>query len=527
MQQLAEHLQCPVCLQLYRDPVLLTTCGHCLCQQCAAQQIDAMQLAAHPTVAFACPLCREMTPIPNGVASLTRIHDLRNMADHLRQHGPAPQTPVEGPTLQTVVEGLPCGVCEGRPATCGCRQCEALLCQPCHAKHHVGVLSRHAVTDVETYQRAAQRAKLVCAEHDERLKLYCPKCVQLVCTVCGFGKHKDHSCKPMEDAGECLPAVADTEQALEAVAAEMDRLHALLQAAETSVEEDGLGYEAECQRAFDAFLLAIRSHTQQCRQLVRVQRTAIEELQQRVRDLVAKLPGARVEFPERLELHCQVCALAKEVQKLEVTTPVRLRATPDAPLSSNETSLALVLPQLPATASGATHRFCCDLGGAYFASLIPEFHPEPTFLGLHCTHENRRCRKVGASNACVLAVAKEGFMAGQPQFTVHVINPGVNLLVGVAVANAPRTGQPYWHGLFLQHANGYIASQNEFQRQLTTAKCFPAGSKVRMRLDFEKGTASYEVDGRALGLAPCRLPPGPLYPAIVFYYDGSEVEFVQ
>eukprot|EP00667_Euglena_gracilis_P029205 EG_transcript_38329 len=42
----------------------------------------------------------------------------------------------------------------------------------------------------ETYQRAAQRAKLVCAEHDERLKLYCPKCVQLVCTVCGFGKHK-------------------------------------------------------------------------------------------------------------------------------------------------------------------------------------------------------------------------------------------------------------------------------------------------------------------------------------------------
>eukprot|EP00667_Euglena_gracilis_P015976 EG_transcript_16656 len=47
-------------------------------------------------------------------------------------------------------------------------------------------------------------------------------------------------------------------------------------------------------RAFDAFLLAIRSRTQECRKLARVQRTAIEELQQRVRDLVAKLPGARV-----------------------------------------------------------------------------------------------------------------------------------------------------------------------------------------------------------------------------------------
>eukprot|EP00667_Euglena_gracilis_P007606 EG_transcript_7685 len=464
-----------------------------------------------------------MTPIPNGVASLTRIHDLRNVADQLRQHGPAPQAANEGPAPQAAVEGPPCGVCEGRPATYGCRQCEVLLCQPCHAKHHVGGLSRHVVTDVDTYQRAAQRAKLVCAEHDERLKLYCSKCVQLVCTVCGFGKHKDHGCKPMEDAGECLPAVADAEQALEVVATEMDRLHALLQAAETSVEEDGRGYEANCQRAFDAFLLAIRSRTQESRQLVRVQRTAIEELQQRVRDLVAKLPGARVELPQRLELHCQVSALAKEVQTLEVTTPVRLRATPEAPPSSSGMALALALPQLPAPASGATtHR--CDLRGAYFSPPIPQFQPEPPVIGLHYSHENRRCRKVGGGNGYVLALAKEGFTAGQPQFTVHVVNPGVNLMVGVAVANAPRTGL---HGLFLQHCNGYVYSQNNFGQQFTTANCFPAGSNVTMRLDFATGTASYEVDGRALGLAPCRLPPGPLYPAVVFQYDGTEVEFVQ
>eukprot|EP00667_Euglena_gracilis_P029732 EG_transcript_39793 len=148
-QALAEHLQCPVCLELYRDPVLLTTCGHSLCQQCAAQQIDAMPPAARPAVAFACPLCREMTPIPNGVASLKRNHDLRNVADQLRQPGPTQQMPMEGPTPQAALDGPPCGVCAGRPAMYGCRQCEALLCQPCHAKHHVGVLSRHAVTDVE------------------------------------------------------------------------------------------------------------------------------------------------------------------------------------------------------------------------------------------------------------------------------------------------------------------------------------------------------------------------------------------
>eukprot|EP00667_Euglena_gracilis_P010858 EG_transcript_11060 len=478
-QALAKHLQCPVCLQLYRDPVLLTTCGHSLCQQCAAQQINVMQPAAHPTAAFACPLCREMTPIPNGVASLTRNHDLRNVADQLRQHGPAPQAAnegpapgeaVEGPTLQAAGEGPPCGVCE--------------------------------VQQQDTYQRAAQRAKLVCAEHEERLKLYCPKCVQLVCTVCGFGKHKDHSCTPMEDAAQHLPAMVVMELALKEVTAEMDRLYTLLQAAEASVEEDGPGYEAECQRAFDAFLLAIRSRTQECRKLARVQRTAIEELQQRVRDLVAKLPGARVKLPERLELHCQVIALGKEVQTLEVTTPVRLRATPDAPPSSSGAALALAIPQLPSPASGATHRFRCDLRGAFFPPHIPQFHPEPTVVGLHYSHENRRCRKVGGGLGWVMAVAKEGFTLGQPRFTVHVVNPSANFLVGVAVANAPRTGEPYWHGLFLQHCDGYIASQNKFHQPLTTPNCLPAGSKVTMRLDFEKGTASYEVDGRALGRAP-------------------------
>eukprot|EP00667_Euglena_gracilis_P026967 EG_transcript_32924 len=194
-QALADQLQCPVCLELYRDPVLLA-CGHSLCQQCATQQIDKLtidkQPPAGPTPAvFACPLCRELTPVPDGAGSLKKNHVLRNVVDQLPQLRQPPETTAEGPT---------CGICEERPAVYGCQKCEAVLCQPCHTKHHVGVLLRHAITDVDTYQRAAQRAKLVCAEHDERLKLFCPKCVQLVCTVCGFGKHKDHSCKPMEEA---------------------------------------------------------------------------------------------------------------------------------------------------------------------------------------------------------------------------------------------------------------------------------------------------------------------------------------
>eukprot|EP00667_Euglena_gracilis_P031148 EG_transcript_44502 len=110
-----------------------------------------------------------------------------------------------------------------------------------------------------------------------------------------------------------------------------------------------------------------------------------------------------------------------------------LPARPAAlPLSSSGTALALAIPQLPAPASGATHR--CDLRGPYFSPHIPEFQPEPPVAGLHYSHGNRRCRKAGNSSTYVLAVAKEGFTSGQPQFTVHVVNPA-NLMIGVAVAN--------------------------------------------------------------------------------------------
>eukprot|EP00667_Euglena_gracilis_P014885 EG_transcript_15441 len=181
---------------------------------------------------------------------------------------------------------------------------------------------------------------------------------------------------------------------------------------------------------------------------------------------------------------------------------------------------ALVLPVLPAPAAGST-RSCLPR----ILYTVPEFNPEPPVTGLECSCNNRRCcSKVGA-DGWVSMVAKEGFTTGHQQFTVHLINAATHLSVGVATANAPRTGNPYYHGLFLNVFNGYIVSLNNFQQGWTTGP-LPAGSHVTMHVDFTAGTASYTVDGRDLGNAPCPLPPGPLYPAVLFYRGGQEVEFV-
>eukprot|EP00667_Euglena_gracilis_P029247 EG_transcript_38409 len=142
--------------------------------------------------------------------------------------------------------------------------------------------------------------------------------------------------------------------------------------------------------------------------------------------------------------------------------------------------------------------------------LVPEFRPDPALTALTYSQDHRRCRYSGEyffwKNA---AVANEGFTAGRQQFTVPYI--------GVAVANAPRAGREMLRqGVFLEW-DGTIYTPECSGRSYTTAKPFRAGSRVTMRLDFDRGTASYEVDGVDLGMVKgLILPEGPLYPAVVF-----------
>eukprot|EP00667_Euglena_gracilis_P014777 EG_transcript_15331 len=147
--------------------------------------------------------------------------------------------------------------------------------------------------------------------------------------------------------------------------------------------------------------------------------------------------------------------------------------------------------------------------------LVPEFCPDPAIPKLEYSHDNRRCRYTGEKTDILSAVASCGFTSGRQQFTVLVETE--LLYIGVAMANAPRTGrEALWQGVFLFCKDGGVYTQNGYG-QLYIAKSFKAGSRVTMRLDFDKGTASYEVDGVDLGVVQgLTLPKGPLYPAVVF-----------
>eukprot|EP00667_Euglena_gracilis_P020060 EG_transcript_21629 len=127
--------------------------------------------------------------------------------------------------------------------------------------------------------------------------------------------------------------------------------------------------------------------------------------------------------------------------------------------------------------------------------LAPEFQTDPTVLGLAYSHDNRRCQYTGGILGYMYAVAREGFTSGYEQFTVHVIETGWQLSIGVAVANATRnryaTNQ---QGVFLDGHAGNVSAPGMNKERYAAGNTFRAGSQVTMRLDFDNRTAAYEVD---------------------------------
>ena len=63
MKSIITSLECPVCLQLYSKPRVLTSCGHSICTLCIEK------LSSVPSV-IECPICKEHTHY----ASVEDIH---------------------------------------------------------------------------------------------------------------------------------------------------------------------------------------------------------------------------------------------------------------------------------------------------------------------------------------------------------------------------------------------------------------------------------------------------------------------
>lgn len=231
MDTLESELTCPICLELFDDPLLLP-CAHSLCFGCA-HRVLVSHCAASESVqsisAFQCPTCRYVISLSpqRGLEGLKRNVTLQNIIDRIQRAsssaGP-PNSPSEeagGDRLALVPvsaaamsrpgtppEPVRCQFCEQEPpqeAVKTCVTCEVSYCEECLRATHPNKKPFTGHRLIEPLPDSHLRG-LQCLEHEEeKVNVYCVTDDQLICSLCKLvGRHKDHQVAALSDRYEKL-----------------------------------------------------------------------------------------------------------------------------------------------------------------------------------------------------------------------------------------------------------------------------------------------------------------------------------
>ncbi|CAG5990731.1 unnamed protein product [Menidia menidia] len=168
LEELQTELTCPVCLELFRDPVILE-CGHHFCQVCIVQcwEAKADELSS-------CPKCRK------SCARRLRPNSLLcNVVDSVRR-------------VRAMDEAAAAG---GGPS--GWENCAS---PEVAEEREPGSSMSSVASSVGHWPHFGMD---MCEEHEEKLKLYCEDDQLPICLVCGMSRdHKTHNVIPITEAFE-------------------------------------------------------------------------------------------------------------------------------------------------------------------------------------------------------------------------------------------------------------------------------------------------------------------------------------
>ncbi|KAM4664249.1 putative E3 ubiquitin-protein ligase MID2 [Discoglossus pictus] len=214
METLESELTCPICLELFEDPLLLP-CAHSLCFTCAHRILVsgcASSESVEPVPVFQCPTCRYVISLNHrGLEGLKRNITLQNIIDRFQKASlSVPNSPSDDhrervyksiPIMAS--ERIPCQFCEVDPprdAVKTCITCEVSYCDRCLRATHPNKKPFTSHRLVEPIPDAHFRG-LVCLEHEnEKVNMYCTSDDQLICALCKLvGRHREHQVASLSD----------------------------------------------------------------------------------------------------------------------------------------------------------------------------------------------------------------------------------------------------------------------------------------------------------------------------------------
>lgn len=186
MDSSKESLHCPVCQDVFTDPVTLP-CGHDFCLSCIQ---TVWETDDSNEVPLFCPECRVLLA-PDLTLEINASLQAKVMDKT--------STPTAAPCRKSKISTINCDHCIETPSVAvrTCLTCDASLCQA-HALLHQqrSALREHTVVEV-----TEDPLSLKCREHREELKLFCMEEKTPVCCLCVLvGEHKNHKASQLHEA---------------------------------------------------------------------------------------------------------------------------------------------------------------------------------------------------------------------------------------------------------------------------------------------------------------------------------------
>nr|XP_056723672.1 E3 ubiquitin-protein ligase TRIM7-like [Euleptes europaea] len=191
--ELREEASCSVCLDFFRDPVMIPECGHSFCRDCLTRS-----WGAPGDKASCCPQCRGRAQ----EGTLQQNRQLANLVGIAQKF-----TLQEGKEAGEKGARGKGGICEKHqePLRFFCKEDQAPLCGVCsrseeHQDHQVVPLEEAAQ---EKRALVAARKGRICQKYQEPLNLFCKNDEALICVACDRSEeHRDHETLPLEEASQ-------------------------------------------------------------------------------------------------------------------------------------------------------------------------------------------------------------------------------------------------------------------------------------------------------------------------------------
>ncbi|XP_041480227.1 E3 ubiquitin-protein ligase TRIM71-like [Lytechinus variegatus] len=185
------NLICPLCLDIFVEATILTSCGHTFCRRCLKKYDLTHQDLDH----MVCPLCREITKL-----SANRVDDLRL---NVSINGCVDDYHTKCGGMNAVLEKCQkCTACKSlKDAVSFCRTCNYYMCNEClHCHQHLTVVFEGheilSMDDVIEGKVSIGHLFEKCSIHKQENKdMFCEDCKVHVCQKCVLVDHQNHKIK--------------------------------------------------------------------------------------------------------------------------------------------------------------------------------------------------------------------------------------------------------------------------------------------------------------------------------------------